>query len=704
MHTWLPVLLLATSMSSTSAEPPIHRIDVHVMGALATVEVWHTLDTSQRATREPTTGAFVDLALPAGAAVLDWELLDGRQRTHLAADSEVKVHAALLAALKLRHLIPPKVPNEDGADYRIHITPLAEPRPVTLHYRYVVPVACLSGKLALRMPESEEENPTPPQVSVVIEALPDRETLVEASLANQPATLRPGARRVVMQGTAPARAAWDIVWRYQHPTGTFDGQVLASAARIKKQVLVHGHARNLPEYAVQALVCRADSLGRSEPPSRVFLLIDRSRSVGQGGMSAERALVRGLMEALPPSVKINAVLFAGDSEPVFALPRLATKEAMDLVEHAADPNRLDNGTDVSGALTRIRKLADPGGATSPTWVVIVTDGALPADQTAGRMQAALSGLNDRGLRILVLFVRQPGDDPVSANAIASFAQVVAGHGGLVRVAAAGTPRDSAHEILLAMAKGGDLLDVEIGKSRLADVVAPGQGASIALTEPAGLPSDKRLSFSAHGLSGAVQAQVRPSMVSREWLDALLARRRDARPTAWAGAGTGVAVAILPNARPTPNDADQVSRGRMDPVVLRNALALAFMPRARACYLSRRVAKAGDVRLQGRIKLELTIDRGELHDAVVRSSTLDNPEVEDCVRKAAWAVNYPRPEHRDAPTVANLNLVFRPHTPAEAPPDASPLDREIELILGPLAFPTDFKDLLEESRPDNSSPP
>ena len=140
---------------------------------------------------------------------------------------------------------------------------------------------------------------------------------------------------------------------------------------------------------------------------------------------------------------------------------------------------------------------------------------------------------------------------------------------------------------------------------------------------------------------------------------------------------------------------------MDPTVLRNALSLAFMPRARACYLARKVAKAGDAYLRGRMKLELSIERGELHDAVVRSSTLGHPDIENCVRRAAWAVEYPRPEHRDAPTTANLNLVFQPRTAQEIPPDASPLDREIELILGPLTVTEDFTDLIQSRVPDKS---
>jgi hypothetical protein len=189
-------------------------------------------------------------------------------------------------------------------------------------------------------------------------------------------------------------------------------------------------------------------------------------------------------------------------------------------------------------------------------------------------------------------------------------------------------------------------------------------------------------------------------VKREWLEPLLEGAAGKR-RAWSGANGSMAIAVLPATPGAKKTGDDVVRGRMDPTVLRNALALAFMPRARACYLSRRVAKAGDAYLRGRIRLELTIERGELHDAVVHNSTLGNPGIEDCVRSAAWAIEYPRPEHRDAPTTANLNLVFQPHTSEEVPPDASPADREIELILGPLTFPTDFKDLIEDGASDKS---
>jgi len=48
------------------------------------------------------------------------------------------------------------------------------------------------------------------------------------------------------------------------------------------------------------------------------------------------------------------------------------------------------------------------------------------------------------------------------------------------------------------------------------------------------------------------------------------------------------------------------------------------------------------------------------------------------------------------------LVFAPRTPKERQPDASPMDREIDLILGPLTFPGDFTDLLDD-KPEETSP-
>ena len=700
MYACLPLFILLASPQSP--EPPLHKVEVRIAGPLAMVEVWRTVEANTRIAGDRQQGTFLDLGLPEGAALLDWEVVDRAGRTRLAPQTEVQVSAGLVAALKLRRLSMPVAPVEEGTDYRIHITPIADGEKAVLHYRYSTVVGCTSGRLVLRMPENLEENPVPAEVTVTIAPLPDGLALAEGSLASRPADIRSGARRLVMRGTAPARAAWEIAWRYAKTPGSFPGQVLAAAARVSRLDVTSGRPRAVPQYELAGLACRDEVASRSEVPARVLLLVDRSRSMGPGGVSAERALVRGLIEALPPSVPFNAIPFGVEATPVFALPRMPTREALEVFATAADPNRLENGTDVVAALARARSMLDAGGddGAGRTWVVLLTDGALPASQNAERMQKALAGASERNLKVLVLLVRQMGDDEVPASAIAEYARFVRKFGGLVRVIPPGNAGDAASGILAAMARGGDLLDVRLESGKMAEVLSPGHGASSVFIEPARLPRERRVRFSARGFDAEVRAEMTPAQAQREWLDPLLEAASGKR-RAWSGVNASMVIAVLPASVATRKTSDGVVRGRMDPTVLRNALSLAFMPRARACYLSRRVAKIGDATLHGRMKLELTIERGELHDAVVRNSTLGNLEIENCVRGAAWAVEYPRPEHRDAPTTANLNLVFQPRTPAETPRDASPMDREIELILGPLTFPADFKDLIEDGAPDKS---
>jgi hypothetical protein len=699
MHAWLPLALLFAT--PPTPETPIHKVAVHIAGPLAMIEVWRTVEANTRTVGGQQVGTFLDLALPDGAALLDWNVSDRAGSTPLAPLTEVQANAGLAAALRMRRLSMP-APMDEGTDYRVHITPMSDGEKAVLHYRYSAVVGCRAGQLVLRMPENLEENPVPAEVTVTIAPSPDGLALAEASLASRPADIRPGARPLVMRGASPARAAWEIAWRYARTPGSVAGQALAAAARVPRIDSTSGRPKTVAQYELAGLLCRDDGPAKPVVPARLLLLVDRSRSMGPGGVSAARVLARAVVEALPPSVPFNAIPFGVEATPVFPLLRMPTREAMEAFANAADPNRLENGTDVTLGLARAHAMVDAAGddGTGTTWVVLITDGALPASQNAVGMQKALAGAHGRNLKVLILLVRQQGDDEVPASAIAEYAKFARKFGGLVRVIPPGNASDTASGILTAMARGGDWLDVRLDSGKLADVLAPGSGARIVFNDPAHLPKDRRVRVSARGFDADVRIETTPTTVKRDWLDPLLAAA-SAQRRAWAGANASMAIAILPAPALASKPSDGVVHGRMDPTVLRNALSLAFMPRARACYLSRKVAKAGDAYLRGRVKLELSIERGELHDAVVRNSTLGHPDIENCVRSAAWAVEYPRPEHRDAPTTANLNLVFQPRTAQESPPDASPMDREIELILGPLTFTTDFTDLIESKVPDKS---
>jgi hypothetical protein len=106
-------------------------------------------------------------------------------------------------------------------------------------------------------------------------------------------------------------------------------------------------------------------------------------------------------------------------------------------------------------------------------------------------------------------------------------------------------------------------------------------------------------------------------------------------------------------------------------------------------------------------LELHLERGEMVDAVIRRSTLGRPDIEACLREAAFAVEIPRALANDAPVLAALNLVLRPRTearPADAgAPEGTPLagdegrqmGREIDRLIGPMGPASDPLELLVE---------
>src|SRR5664279_182786 len=154
MHAWLQLVFLLASAKG-SAETP-HRIDVQIAGPLAMVEVWRMVEANTRTDGPSQRGSYLDLSLPEGAALLDWEVIDRDGRMRLDRQSEVQVNAGLAAALKLRRLSMPAAPVEEGTDYRVHVTPLLDGQRATLHYRYAAVVSCRSGHLVLHVPESLE--------------------------------------------------------------------------------------------------------------------------------------------------------------------------------------------------------------------------------------------------------------------------------------------------------------------------------------------------------------------------------------------------------------------------------------------------------------------------------------------------------------------------------------------------------------------
>jgi hypothetical protein len=408
-------------------------------------------------------------------------------------------------------------------------------------------------------------------------------------------------------------------------------------------------------------------------------------------MSGQRAIARALLEALPASVRFNAVYFARQAEPLFTIPRAATREAMEQLVSRADPNRLENGTHLAAALSAASAMLahEPPAKGQHNWLVLITDGSVAEDETGEALATALSKAAKGTTDFVALVARPTADDPVSSEALAKIQRAAQVLGGMVRVVSADDVQEAVRQVLNSMGQGGDLLGITVDGSPLASALPPGAGLNTTVVRA----TRPRIALQATKGTNTMRGSVHLASVAAEWVLPLV---QSPGPRAWSAAAERDAF-FVETVTPA-SAADSVVRGQMDPTVLRNALSLAYMPRVRACYLNRRAKTAADFALRGRMRLELQLERGELLDAVVRRSDMGHAEIETCVREAAYAIEYPRPMYRDAPTVAALNLVFRPRTAEEQPaPDASALDREIELILGPVTFdPKSLVDIDTES--------
>jgi hypothetical protein len=292
---------------------------------------------------------------------------------------------------------------------------------------------------------------------------------------------------------------------------------------------------------------------------------------------------------------------------------------------------------------------------------------------------------------VAVFAVRPSDDeavgPAARQALRTFAGA---RGGVVREVAAGDIDEAVREGLAALDRGGDLTAVRLsagGRGRLlAEAVAAG-AATTGVVILAGRPPEKLEIEAAAG--GRKIALSPPHMtVSKPWLRALA-------PAAAAGPRVLVAPALVALVEPVPRaaaSAEPIVKGSMDRMVMRNVLSLAYMPRARACYLDRRGATAAERDLAGRVRLAIDVARGEVERASIESSTLNHADVERCLREGAFAIDVPRAVRSDAPVTAILNLVFRPRTPEKRPgAEAGGLGDQIDV-------------LIEEAQRDAEGPP
>jgi hypothetical protein len=339
------------------------------------------------------------------------------------------------------------------------------------------------------------------------------------------------------------------------------------------------------------------------------------------------------------------------------------------------PSRLENGTDLPGVLREagglLRREASAFGPRA--LLVVITDGAIPDQQDGAALDRALGRVPGLELAVAAFAVRPADDDPMSPAARQALRALAGARGGIAREVVAGELDEAVREALVALDRGGDLTAIRLGgpgRARtLAEALAPG-GAAAGVVMLAGGPPDKiEIEATAHGRRIAAAPQ--RTAIPRPWLGALGRASPSASPDA---SSTGAArVLISPTlvalVEPVPHPAaasEPPVKGSMDRLVMRNVLSLAYMPRARACYLDRTGATPAERDLAGRVRLAIDVARGEVERANIESSTLNRTDIERCLREGAFAIEVPRAVRSDAAVTAILNLVFRPRTPEKRP--------------------------------------
>jgi hypothetical protein len=685
---WLKWSAVAITIAVAAAadareSPAAHTITLEAGGPLAFVEVTRTL--APPTAQAPAAELMLDVALPERSLLVAVDVRDGgRWRSIDAAGDGARAADKYRDESAARGSTPAAEPFDDEADYRLRVLRSQAARagePVTVRYRFSSVALFSNGRYRMRFPAAPER--TPPPASVVVTA----RDAADVEIAGTRTEL--GAAKTAARGQASTRSGWEVSW------GPRDPAPGAGAPSLDARVALASLSR-----AETALAVSARSRPGKAPgvPSSVLLVVDRSRSVGLPGLAAERDLARRLLEALPPSTRFDALFFDRGTKRLFPMGRPATREAIEAFENEMLPDRLQNGTDLGAALHEAAALLRREQATfAPhTLLVVLTDGALPADADGAALERALGALPGLELSVAAFIVRAVDDDAAPAPPRQALQAFAAAHGGVARDVRAAGIEDAVTGALGDIGRGGDFAGVRVhagGRERLlAEALAPGTAASGVIVVGERAPRGVQVEASAHGRRIKVAARART--VAAEWLRPWLASAgggggRDAKPASANGADptkprllvTPALLALVePVAHPAP-PTEAVVKGSMDRLVMRNALSLAYMPRARACYLNRSGATPALRDLTGRVRLAIDVVRGEVERAAIESSTLNQADVETCLREGAFAIDVPRVMRNDAPVTAILNLVFRPQTPEKKrASDLGAVGDQIDLLI------------------------
>jgi hypothetical protein len=353
------------------------------------------------------------------------------------------------------------------------------------------------------------------------------------------------------------------------------------------------------------------------------------------------------------------------------------------------PTRMANGTDLAGALRAAGDLLRREAADfSPRCLlVLLTDGAVGTPVRWDTLPALLGALPGVELLIAAVSVRPNDDPPVSApeRRLLRALPATASLGGVERMLRSADIADGVAALMEALRGGGDVYAISLGSGGppISEVLESGSGVS-GIFAPARSSAGRNMvptTLTYRGLTKSLP--LRAVAIDGRWLAPLM---NPSPLETRVLVGPGLAALIEPVVRPAAATQDPRPDanppGFMERSVVRDALSLAFTPRARACYLNRSAKTAAERDLTGRVRLALDLVRGEVADVRVETSTLAHAAIEACLREAAFSIDVPRAYRNDDAITAVLNLVFRPRTPERhfSGSDNPALNHEIDLLV------------------------
>lgn len=662
------------------------------------------------------TDAVLDVALPASAQLIEVSIGEiGRQQSPRALPLP-RARDGYLEALRAMGISATEVAYDDEARLRIRTAcmPSTTNKNMALSYSFTVLLEVSGDQARLSFPAAAELSPPATRVEVhVVEPLGFR----EVTIAGAPHVLHPDAPGGLVE-TVSTRSAWMVALG--------PGRMQSQPARRLAQDHLPSPSRLMVLTSMAARAGKTSMLGYAigvnaappgQPlPERVLFLVDRSRSVGPGGLEAERDVARRILEAMPPATRFDALFFDRVQSHLFPTVRAATREAIGALEDEMVPARLANGTDLAGALRAAGELlhGDDREFSPRCLLVLLTDGAVGSPAAGSQLATQLGPSAGVDLMIASLSVR-PNDDPEVSPSERQVLRTLAASaplGGVERTIRTADIVDSVPAFLEDLRQGGDVYSISFpgaAAGGVVEVLGIGAGAS-------GVVQVSRSAATAATTSGNP-----PQVVAYHGLPRPLPLRSVAVPAAWlepmlTGSpaearlllGRGVAALVEPVVRVVGTKSDDGSvnpSGFMERSVVRDALSLAFTPRARACYLGRSARTPHERDLTGRVRLALDLVRGEVALVRLEASTLGQPGIENCLRESAYAIEVPRAYRNDDPVTAVLNLVFRPRTPERHPSELEDpsVSREIDLLIEGALKQPEIDATATASSPDAGGP-